>query len=192
MTFPGLTVRSVEEHQRVVADLITARPAGAAAAWRRAEGLVLAADVVAAAVAAGFRQLGDGRVRGAWPSTSPRRTPRTPVKLPVAEDIPAGRTDCSAAGARHRAPDHDGRAAAGGCRPPWCRSSPPTAGTAAPWQIRAAAKPGQHIRRAGEDVTAGTTGAACRSGRSRPAALGLAAALGLGRAARCCRASACW
>ena len=45
--------------------------------------------------------------------------------------------------------------------------------------IRAAAKPGQHIRRAGEDVTAGTT--VLRAGQVvTPAALGLAAALGLG------------
>ena len=45
--------------------------------------------------------------------------------------------------------------------------------------IRATAKPGQHIRRAGEDVTAGTT--VLRAGQVvTPAALGLAAALGLG------------
>ena len=45
-------------------------------------------------------------------------------------------------------------------------------------EIRAAAKPGQHIRRAGEDVTAGVT--VLSSGQLvTPAALGLAAALGL-------------
>jgi molybdopterin molybdotransferase len=45
--------------------------------------------------------------------------------------------------------------------------------------IRASAKAGQHIRRAGEDVTAGTT--VLRAGQLvTPAALGLAAALGLG------------
>jgi molybdopterin molybdotransferase len=45
--------------------------------------------------------------------------------------------------------------------------------------IRACAKDGQHIRRAGEDVTAGTT--VLRAGQVvTPAVLGLAAALGLG------------
>jgi molybdopterin molybdotransferase len=45
--------------------------------------------------------------------------------------------------------------------------------------IRAATRAGQHIRRAGEDVTAGTT--VLRAGQLlTPAALGLAAALGLG------------
>ena len=48
-----------------------------------------------------------------------------------------------------------------------------------PSTIRAAADAGQHIRRAGEDVTAGTT--VLRAGQVlTPAALGLAAALGLG------------
>jgi molybdopterin molybdotransferase len=46
-------------------------------------------------------------------------------------------------------------------------------------EIRASARQGQHIRRAGEDVTAGTT--VLRAGQVvTPAALGLAAALGLG------------
>jgi molybdopterin molybdotransferase len=46
-------------------------------------------------------------------------------------------------------------------------------------EIRAAAPPGKHVRRAGEDVTAGTT--VLRTGQLvTPAALGLAAALGLG------------
>ncbi len=45
-------------------------------------------------------------------------------------------------------------------------------------QIRAATRDGQHIRRAGEDVAAGTT--VLRAGQLlTPAALGLVAALGL-------------
>ena len=45
-------------------------------------------------------------------------------------------------------------------------------------EIRASARPGQHIRSAGEDVTAGTT--VLRAGQVvTPAALGLAAALGI-------------
>ena len=56
------------------------------------------------AVAAGFRQLGDGRLRRRWPTTSPTHRTRHPVKLPVAEDIPAGRTDplTLAPGTAHR------------------------------------------------------------------------------------------
>jgi len=47
-------------------------------------------------------------------------------------------------------------------------------------EIRSAAKPGQHIRRAGEDVTAGTT--VLHPGQLvSPAALGLVAALGIDR-----------
>ena len=46
-------------------------------------------------------------------------------------------------------------------------------------EIRAASRSGQHVRRAGEDVTVGTT--VLRAGQPvTPAALGLAAALGLG------------
>ena len=45
-------------------------------------------------------------------------------------------------------------------------------------EIRASARPGQHVRSAGEDVTAGTT--VLRAGQVvTPAALGLAAALGI-------------
>ena len=44
--------------------------------------------------------------------TSPGRRTTARSTLPVAADIPAGRTDVPAAGARHRAPDHDRRPAA--------------------------------------------------------------------------------
>ena len=84
-------MRTVEEHQRVVAGLITARPA-ITVPLTSAEGLVLAADVIAPLSLPGFDNSAmDGYavlaadVAGAGPET--------PVKLPVAEDIPAGRTD---------------------------------------------------------------------------------------------------
>ena len=84
-------MRTVEEHQRVVADLITAR------APRRQQladalGRVLAADVVAPLSLPGFDNSAmDGYAVHA-PDVADASAER-PVELPVAEDIPAGRTD---------------------------------------------------------------------------------------------------
>ena len=84
-------MRSVEEHQRVVAELITARPA-VAVELRDAEGLVLAEDVTAALSLPVFDNSAmDGYAVRADEVAS--ATAEHPVKLPVAEDIPAGRTD---------------------------------------------------------------------------------------------------
>ncbi|MDT7763694.1 MAG: molybdopterin molybdotransferase, partial [Mycobacterium sp.] len=100
-----------------------------------------------------------------------------PVLLPVAEDIPAGRTDplTLKPGTAHRimtgAPVPTGATAVVPVEA--------TDGATDTVSIRVSAEAGQHIRRAGEDVTAGTT--VLRAGQLlTPAALGLAAALGLG------------
>jgi len=100
----------------------------------------------------------------------------TPVSLVVTEDIPAGRTDplTLMPGAAHRimtgAPVPDG-----------ADTIVPVESTDAGTDIvtvSAAPRRGQHIRRAGDDVTEGTT--VLRRGEVvTPAALGLAAALGL-------------
>ena len=100
----------------------------------------------------------------------------TPVSLVVTEDIPAGRTDplTLMPGTAHRimtgAPVPDGADAI-----------VPVESTDAGTDIvtvSAAPRRGQHIRRAGDDVTEGTT--VLRRGEVvTPAALGLAAALGL-------------
>src|ERR1700679_2126207 len=84
-------MRSVAEHQRVVAGLIQARPP-VAVALMQAQGLVLADDVVAQLALPVFDNSAmDGyAVRAEDTSTA---TPESPVVLPVAEDIPAGRTD---------------------------------------------------------------------------------------------------
>ena len=168
-------MRSVEEHRRVVAGLITPRPA-VSLSLADTLGLVLADDVVAPLSLPGFDNSAmDGyaviadEVAGA--------TPDEPVLLPVAEDIPAGRTDelTLKPGTAHRimtgAPVPSGATAVVPVEA--------TDGSTDTVAIRATAKPGQHIRRAGEDVTAGTT--VLRAGQVvTPAALGLAAALGLG------------
>ncbi len=104
-------------------------------------------------------------------------TAEQPVHLPVAEDIPAGRTDplTLKPGTAHRI-------MTGAPLPTGATAVIPVESTNAATdtvEIRASARPGQHIRRAGEDVTAGTT--VLRAGQViTPAALGLAAALGLG------------
>src|SRR5206468_4357361 len=99
-------------------------------------------------------------------------TSEQPVSLPVAEDIPAGRTDALTlkSGTAHRI-------MTGAPVPAGATAVVPveaTDGGTDTVSIRASAKPGQHIRRAGEDVTGGTT--VLRAGQVlTPAALGLAA-----------------
>jgi molybdopterin molybdotransferase len=168
-------VRSVEEHRRVVAGLITPRPP-VTAGLGDALGLVLADDVVAPLSLPGFDNSAmDGYAVVAEDIAD--ASDAHPVKLPVAEDIPAGRTDALtlAAGTAHRI-------MTGAPLPAGATAVIPveaTDGATDTVTIRASAQPGQHVRRAGEDVAAGTT--VLRAGQVlTPAALGLAAALGLG------------
>ena len=168
-------MRSVEEHQRIVAGLITARPASTVGLGD-ALGLVLAEDVVAPLSLPGFDNSAmDGYAVVAEDIAD--ASDAHPVKLPVAEDIPAGRTDqlTLVAGSAHRI-------MTGAPLPAGATAVIPveaTDGATDAVTIRASAAPGQHVRRAGEDVTAGTT--VLLAGQVlTPAALGLAAALGLG------------
>ena len=168
-------MRSVEEHQRIVAELITARPA-VAVGLGDALGLVLAEDVVAPLSLPGFDNSAmDGYAVVAEDIAD--ASDARPVKLPVAEDIPAGRTDelTLLPGTAHRI-------MTGAPLPAGATAVIPveaTDGATDIVTIRASASPGQHVRRAGEDVTAGTT--VLHAGQVlTPAALGLAAALGLG------------
>jgi molybdopterin molybdotransferase len=168
-------MRSVEEHQRIVAALITRR-APRTVPIGDALGLVLAADVVAPLSLPGFDNSAmDGYAIVA--EDIAHASDDQPVELPVAEDIPAGRTDplVLTAGTAHRI-------MTGAPLPTGATAVIPveaTNGATDVVSIRASARPGQHIRRAGEDVTAGTT--VLHAGQVlTPAALGLAAALGLG------------
>jgi molybdopterin molybdotransferase len=168
-------MRSVEEHRRVVADLITRRPP-VTVPLADTLGLVLATDVVAPLSLPGFDNSAmDGYAVIADDVAA--ASPEHPVPMPVAEDIPAGRTDplTLKPGTAHRI-------MTGAPVPTGATAVVPVEATNAAMdtvEIRASAKPGQHIRRAGEDVTTGTT--VLRAGQVvTPAALGLAAALGLG------------
>ena len=168
-------MRSVDEHQRAVAGLITAR-APVDVAIGDALGLVLAADVVAPLALPGFDNSAmDGYAVVAEDIAD--ATDEHPVKLPVAEDIPAGRTDplVLEPGTAHRI-------MTGAPLPAGATAVIPveaTDGSTETVSIRASVRPGQHVRRAGEDVMPGTT--VLHAGQVlSPAALGLAAALGLG------------
>ena len=171
-------MRSVEEHQRVVAALIRARSPEQLPVTE-AGGLVLADDVVAVLSLPVFDNSAmDGyAVRAADIAGAGADTP---VRLPVAEDIPAGRTDrlTLSPGTAHRI-------MTGAPVPAGADTVVPVEATDAGVsvvEIRTAPKPGQHIRRASEDVAAGTT--VLRAGqRVSPAVLGLVAALGIDRLA---------
>lgn len=167
-------MRSVEEHQRAVADLIRPRPP-VTLSLSDAEGLVLAADVTAPISLPVFDNSGmDGYAVLADEVAA--ATPEYPVKLPVAEDIPAGRTDIPSLqpGTAHRimtgAPIPFG---ADGVVPVEA-----TDGGTEVVEISAATARGRHIRRAGGDVAEGATVLWAGQLVSAPAA-GLAAALGL-------------
>lgn len=168
-------MRTVEEHQRVVAELLTARPP-ARVPIAEALGLVLAEDLVAPLSLPGFDNSAmDGYAVVADDVAS--ASPEHPVRLPVAEDIPAGRTDLL-----RLEPGTAHRIMTGAMLPAGATAVVPVEATDAATdtvEIRMSAAPGRHIRRAGEDVSAGTT--VLRAGQPlTPAALGLAAALGFG------------
>ncbi|CAJ1493549.1 molybdopterin molybdotransferase MoeA [[Mycobacterium] kokjensenii] len=167
-------MRSVEEHQRAVADLIQGRPP-ITVPLSDAEGLVLAADVIAPISLPVFDNSGmDGYAVLADDIAS--ATPEAPVRLPVTEDIPAGRTDIPTLtpGTAHRimtgAPLPYG---ADGVIP--VESTDGGVDTVA---ISAATARGRHIRRAGGDVAEGSTVLWAGQRVSAPAA-GLVSALGL-------------
>ncbi|HSS22838.1 MAG TPA: gephyrin-like molybdotransferase Glp [Mycobacterium sp.] len=167
-------MRSVEEHQRVVADMIRARPA-VTVALTEAQELVLADDVVATLALPVFDNSAmDGYAVRAEDTSG--ATPEHPVVLPVAEDIPAGRTDqlMLQPGTAHRI-------MTGAPLPAGATAIVPvedTDGGADSVAILQPRAPGKHIRRAGEDVAPGTT--VLRKGQIvTPAMLGLAAALGM-------------
>ncbi len=167
-------MRSVEEHQRVVAGLIAARPA-AAAELPAAEGRVLSDDVTATVPLPVFDNSAmDGYAVRADEVAS--ATADHPVKLPVAEDIPAGRIDIP-----RLEPGTAHRIMTGAPIPAGATAVVPVEATDRQTdvvRINAPSGEGSYIRRQGGDVAGGST--VLRAGQVvTPAVVGLAAALGL-------------
>lgn len=162
-------VRTVEEHQAVVAALLA--PLGEeevplAAAHVR----VLARDVTAQVSLPGF----DNSAMDGYAARS-AEVADLPVRLPVADDIPAGRADV-----RPLAPGTVQRIMTGAPLPAGADVVVPVELTDAATdvvEIRAAPAAGTHLRRTGEDIAAGSV--ALAAGIPLGAAqLGLAAAVG--------------
>lgn len=167
-------MRSVDEHRGVVAELIRPRPA-TVVSLERAEGLVLAQDVIAPVSLPPFDNSGmDGYA--VFADDVITASTKCPVKLPVAEDIPAGRNDIPtlSSGTAHRI-------MTGAPVPTGATAVVPVEATDGGTDIVAIHAPsaiGRHVRRVGEDVTAGDT--VMRVGQLvSPAVMGLAAAMGL-------------
>jgi molybdopterin molybdotransferase len=162
-------VRTVEEHQAVVAALLA--PLGEEEVpVAAAHGRVLARDVAAAVPLPSF----DNSAMDGYAARSADLA-ALPVRLPVADDVPAGRT-----GVDPLAPGTVQRIMTGALLPPGADVVVPVELTDARTdvvEIRDAPAAGTHLRRTGEDITAGTV--ALEAGSPLGAAqLGLAAAVG--------------
>lgn len=147
----GAKVRSVDEHVRVVAALLAATPVIRLPLVECA-GLALAEPITAAVPLPPFDNSGmDGyAVRAA---DIEQASPETPVTLPVTEDIPAGRTDSP-----KLEPGTAHRIMTGAPVPPGADAVVPvelTDGGRHEVQIYEPRSPGDSVRPAGGDVTAG-------------------------------------
>jgi molybdopterin molybdotransferase len=143
--------RTVDEHRAVVAALLAPMPSEDVPVGQ-ARGRVLAADVVAAVSLPSFDNSAmDGyAVRAADLAGA---TAAAPAEMPVAADIPAGRTDVPPLqpGTAHRI-------MTGAAVPAGADAIVPVEQTDAGRErvrLFAAPAPGAHVRRAGEDVRAG-------------------------------------
>jgi molybdopterin molybdotransferase len=163
-------VRTVEEHQAVVNALLPAL-AEESVPLAQAHGRVLARDVVARVALPGFDNSAMDGYAARWSDIA-----SAPVRLPVAEDIPAGRSDVVPL-----APGTVHRIMTGAPLPPGADVVVPVELTDAGTDvvlIREAPPAGSHVRTAGEDITAGAVALAAGSPLSA-AQLGLAAAVGI-------------
>jgi molybdopterin molybdotransferase len=168
-------VRTVEEHQAAVAGLLPLLgvedvPLAAA------HGRVLAEDVVARVALPGFDNSAMDGYAARRADVAAASADR-PVRLPVADDIPAGRTDV-----RPLEPGTVQRIMTGAMLPAGTDVVVPVELTDAATDevaIRSAPEAGTHLRHAGEDIAAGVV--ALSAGTALGAAqLGLAAAVGVG------------
>jgi molybdopterin molybdotransferase len=162
-------VRTVEEHQAVVAGLLTTLPEEDVE-LASAHGRVLARDVHARVALPGFDNSAMDGYAVRWAEVE-----QAPVRLPVADDIPAGRTDV-----RPLEPGTAQRIMTGAPLPPGADVVVPvelTDGGTDVVEIRDAPAQGTHLRAAGEDIAEGAVAltAGCPLGAAQ---LGLAAAVG--------------
>jgi molybdopterin molybdotransferase len=163
-------VRTVEEHRAVVAGLLSGL-GEETVDLLEAHGRVLARDVEAPVPLPSFDNSAMDGYAARWAEVS-----SVPVQLPVAEDIPAGRTDVVPL-----APGTVHRIMTGAPLPPGADVVVPvemTDGATDVVEIREAPAQGTHLRTAGEDIAAGSV--ALQAGSPLGAAqLGLAAAVGI-------------
>lgn len=166
-------MRTVEEHREVVAALLAPLPEEDVPV-AAANGRVLARDVVARVALPGFDNSAMDGYAARWDDVGPA-TGERPVRLPVAQDVPAGRTDVDPL-----APGTVSRIMTGAPLPAGADVVVPvelTDGATDVVEIRGAPAAGTHLRRAGEDIAEGAV--ALRAGTALGAAqLGLAAAVG--------------
>ncbi len=163
-------MRTVEEHQAAVAALVA--PLGEETVpLAAAHGRVLAHDVSAPVALPGFDNSAMDGYAARWAEVA-----GAPVRLPVAEDIPAGRTDVVPL-----APGTVHRIMTGAPLPPGADVVIPVeltdAGTETV-EIREALPLGRHVRPAGQDIAAGAVVLAAGAPLGA-AQLGVAAAVGL-------------
>lgn len=175
MSTPAKVRRTVEEHQRAVAALLAGcSPGTEEVPVAAAAGRVLAEDLVAAVGLPVFTNSAMDGYAARWSDVG-AASAAAPVRLPVAEDIPAGRTDVPvlAPGTVHRimtgAPVPEGadvvvpvEATDGGTGQVTVTSSPAA---------------GAFLRHAGEDIAEGTLALPAGTVLG-PAQLGLAASVG--------------
>ncbi|NIJ10268.1 molybdopterin molybdotransferase [Saccharomonospora amisosensis] len=167
---------SVEEHRASIIELLGTRPA-VELPLADCAGLVLAEDVRAGVSLPPFDNSAmDGYAVRAVDVAG--ASEETPVELPVAEDIPAGRTDVPTLppGTAHRI-------MTGAPVPPGADSVVVVERTdrgVERVRVFGTAEPGAHIRRTGEDVASGSV-ALARGTVLGPAQLGLASSVGLDR-----------
>jgi molybdopterin molybdotransferase len=166
-------VRTVEEHQQVVADLL--RSTGTEEVpLARAAGRVLAEDVTAAVPLPVFTNSAMDGYAARWDDVG-SATEQTPVRLPVTADLPAGRVDVPVLepGAVHRIMTGAPMPAGADVVVPVER----TDGATDTVTITSSPGRGTHLRHAGEDIAEGAVALAAGVvlGSSQ---LGLAASIG--------------
>ena len=140
-------MRTVEEHQAVVAALLSTLPEEDVP-LAAAHGRVLARDVPATVALPGFDNSAMDGYAARWAEVAGAAA--APVRLPVAEDIPAGRTDVVPL-----APGTVHRIMTGAPLPPGADVVVPvelTDGGTDVVEIRDAPPAGTHLRAAGEDI----------------------------------------